>query len=286
MTTDSDDGHFLHETWDKVVFEGAEEFAFIVEKVLSEAEGDKAIGSLDDFTRPWGLTPGGRAGPGVRKKAEHGYKTIRGRYRSILRDAIFSYQQKDVGYRETVNFVKETMRSYFNKAYRKGMQAQSGSSKIDGNYVLSQQQNQWVTSAADQEAQHFDGLMKDLRYKRTGKAGRMEWEDRIELYAQTLDGVFDAGKVSALGELILIDWKLNPAEHCESCIYLEDHSPYIKGTLPCTPRDGTTKCLSNCKCELHVRKASPADYRAAEATQQPPQVHLSHLRTLKNRKRF
>jgi len=288
VPTDSDEGGGGHFLIDEVLVENAPTFASLVQG-LFEVEGDKSIGSLGigDIPRADGLTPSGfQAGPGVRKRAEHGYKTIRGRYRAQIRDAIFSYNEKDVGYRETSEFVHSLMRSYFRKAYLKGMEAQAGSTKFTGSYQLTQEQNQWITSAADEEAGFFEKFMKDLRYKRTGKKGKMDWEDRVEMYAQTLDGVYDAGKVSALGELILIDWVLHPAEHCEGCVYLSEQSPFTKSNIPATPRDGSTQCRSNCKCTLRVRKVSATEYDSVFAQQTPRQVFLSQLRTLKDRKKF
>lgn len=51
----------------------------------------------------------------------------------------------------------------------------------------------------------------------------------------------------------LIDWQLNPAEHCPDCTSLADGSPYTSDTLPTVPGGGDTRCRGNCKCTLHRR---------------------------------
>lgn len=45
-------------------------------------------------------------------------------------------------------------------------------------------------------------------------------------------------------------WELNPAEHCETCVGREGFIARMKeGRLPFYPKDGSTICLYNCRCE-------------------------------------
>jgi hypothetical protein len=126
--------------------------------------------------------------------------------------------------------------------------------------------------------------MADLRYHRTEKEGHLHWVKRVDLYTNTLDSIFDAGRMLALGDLVIIDWIVDHgAEHCEGCLLLEQHSPYTRDNLPSTPRDGATQCLSNCKCKLKVRKVSPSEYAAVEASQTHKLVILELLKATKTR---
>jgi hypothetical protein len=54
----------------------------------------------------------------------------------------------------------------------------------------------------------------------------------------------------------LIDWRLGVAEHCGDCVSIANGSPYTEASLPAYPCDGSTKCLSNCKCTLERRGES------------------------------
>jgi len=54
---------------------------------------------------------------------------------------------------------------------------------------------------------------------------------------------------------VKIHWILKEAKHCDECIRYAAGSPYTKKTLPAVPRDGTSRCLSNCRCELRFEYA-------------------------------
>ena len=78
------------------------------------------------------------------------------------------------------------------------------------------------------------------------------------MYVETLDGVFHHGQVDGSPDFVKIHWVLHEARHCDSCIKIAAGSPYTKKTLPAVPRDGTSHCLSNCRCELRFEYAEKA----------------------------
>ena len=72
---------------------------------------------------------------------------------------------------------------------------------------------------------------------------------RTALYLQRVIGT--ANEAWVLASPGVIEWRLSPAEHCDDCLELAARSPYLPMELPAVPRDGSTQCLSSCKCVLH-----------------------------------
>jgi len=140
--------------------------------------------------------------------------------------------------------LKKLFKNTYFKAYSLGMEASGVPFVKPEKTDLS-----WLDGARKHEYRYLNGFLRNLE-KRTGK---MDYRKRWEMYVNTLDFVYQAGKIEALPAQYVIDWIMTDAEHCESCLFLQRHSPYTKWTIPCVPRDGTTKCLSNCKCYLRVR---------------------------------
>lgn len=89
------------------------------------------------------------------------------------------------------------------------------------------------------------GVGKDL----TGRINQ-----RASLYAERGSAMYEAGFVASLPDDVLLDWVLQPAEHCPTCPIYAANSPYTKGTLPGFPGEGfhITVCGTNCKCKLRI----------------------------------
>ena len=58
---------------------------------------------------------------------------------------------------------------------------------------------------------------------------------------------------AGVGRTLIEKRNLGAAEHCGDCTTLHARGWQMAGTLP-TPGDGSTECLSNCKCTLEVRE--------------------------------
>lgn len=72
-----------------------------------------------------------------------------------------------------------------------------------------------------------------------------------KLYASKGSSSATAAFVDNSGDEEEFTWRLGVGEeHCDDCPYVADGSPYTKSTLYLSPRDGSTQCLSNCKCYL------------------------------------
>lgn len=83
---------------------------------------------------------------------------------------------------------------------------------------------------------------------------------RASLYAERGTALFETGHVASFPDDALIDWVLQPAEHCVVCPALAANSPYTKGTLPGYPGEGFTPCITNCKCVLKISDLYITEY--------------------------
>ena len=111
----------------------------------------------------------------------------------------------------------------------------------------------WILSAIKEEEKYWKGFVKDLTAGAIhGK--RMTPEQRVQMYVDSLDAVFDAGRVVGHPSHTIFYWIMNPEkEHCDVCLFLQKNSPYTRVTLPGTPRDGhPCHGLSRCGCELRA----------------------------------
>lgn len=91
------------------------------------------------------------------------------------------------------------------------------------------------------EVGYFREWMESLEMSRRARVG---------MYGASAEAAFWRGFLSNVPTTTAIEWRLGLAEHCADCLTFAAGSPYTKGTLPAVPRDGTSRCLSNCKCSL------------------------------------
>jgi len=96
----------------------------------------------------------------------------------------------------------------------------------------------------------------------TPRVHRMKDFTRAGMYANALDQMYLGGVLSGMGDDTWISWHTTPAEHCQDCLWFEAGSPYRKVDLPALPRDGSTRCLMNCRCFLVVHSERAGTLRS------------------------
>jgi len=111
---------------------------------------------------------------------------------------------------------------------------------------MTSEDKEWFHHAVQSELGYMEKFLQAIRYKKS----RMGPERRIAMYANSMHSMFESGRVMGLPSDRIIHWVTTPAEHCPSCLYLESVSPFTRYTIPTTPKAGSTKCLTNCKCKL------------------------------------
>lgn len=133
---------------------------------------------------------------------------------------------------------------HYNKMYREG----KGS-------PLEVWEKEFVKKQVETQSQYLDNFRTYIEQKTAlGEELTSRITQRASLYAERGSALFEAGQVSAFPDDVLIDWTLQPAEHCRTCPILAANSPYTKGHLPGYPGEGfhLTQCGTNCKCILTV----------------------------------
>lgn len=178
---------------------------------------------------------------------------------------------------------KETkleFRELYQEAYELGMTS-SSVGLVPASTVPTPEDKRWVESAFKHEMKFFNRFLSQAL---DTNMSPIQVDQRINMYMNAVRGVYEAGRVIGSHPDSLIYWVYNPeARHCTSCLYLRDHSPYTKRTLPTTPRTGGTECLTNCKCHLRIVISDP-DLVKQTDERGSKNAHITMLGQLKRRR--
>jgi hypothetical protein len=193
--------------------------------------------------------------PGADRKAYSKAKTAWARYKTKMnndfQDLVRQLEKGSITKTQFLNSSRKLFKAGYEQAYRLGTDA-SGLDFVK----LPKEDLAWLKRARTADYKFLDKFADDVVNKR----GKMSYNARASMYIDTIDGMFDAGRVDAYpNEGTSIFWELSAAENCGDCIDLALNSPYTPDTLPTTPRAGGTMCLSACKCSLRVRYDRPTD---------------------------
>jgi len=138
--------------------------------------------------------------------------------------------------------MKEIFADNYREAYR------LGKLRAGGHYALTAADRAELRRLVVDENKFLAKWIRDARTKylalpeETARA-RMLW--RGGLYADALQGVFNAGWLSALGAEEEILWVMNPlAEHCETCLEESAKGWRRRSDLTRVPGDGSTICIT------------------------------------------
>jgi hypothetical protein len=155
--------------------------------------------------------------------------------RASIRTAEYGRSLARSRYTSTMEAARQDLREAWERSYRMGIR----SSGVWKSPRLAASESSWVRQAARREMSFFNQLIDDV------KAGKpvQSLRSRIAMYGKAILAAYTAGQVAATGRSTLIHWLLDPqAEHCDDCIALAKNGPYVKDTLPTTPRAGLCKC--------------------------------------------
>lgn len=178
------------------------------------------------------------------RKAIADYGRLKSDFRGMLYKHMRAYDAGEITISQLTSRLKKEIAGHWDEAYVLGTRA------VGNPFGLSPEDSAFLKGARTTE---YGFLGKFMTAIDTGKE-KMARYDRLEMYVQSLDGMYGHGQVDGMPENIEIDWVLHPAEHCSDCLKFAAEGPYTKKTLPAVPRDGTTQCLSGCKCTLRFRK--------------------------------
>lgn len=182
-------------------------------------------------------------------KAKSAWATMKASTGKTFQEYVSAFQAKQITKNQFIIRTQKLFKAAYERAYRLGTDA-SGLSFM----ALPIEDIKWLARARSKEYTFLHKFADDIEHSR----GTMAYNDRASMYVDTMDSIFDAGRVDGYpNESTKIWWELGAAEHCGDCIELAMFSPYFPDTLPTTPKAGDTACLANCQCSLRIRYDVP-----------------------------
>jgi hypothetical protein len=178
-------------------------------------------------------------------QAVRDYASLKEEFRNSLFGILESYQQGEITAEVMESMWRSEIRETWEKAYGLGIRS------VGNPFGIWEEDRSWLKGAESDEFGYLGKFVEDIKNNEL----TMSTEERLGMYVKTLDGVFFHGKVDGSPEFVQIYWDLKEARHCSDCIKYAGGSPYTQKTLPAVPRDGTSRCLSNCRCELRFEYA-------------------------------
>lgn len=199
------------------------------------------------------------------------------RFYNLLLSRIRQLRSGSVKSDLVIRDIKEELKSLYHQAYAHGLRGSAAGTHPD---ILSSEDIRWVDSAYTHELRYLNRFLAAVYTLSPAQVER-----RARMYCDTVRSVYDSGRVQGASPNSLIYWVWSPeAQHCVSCVYLRDHSPYTKNTLPTTPRAGGTECLVYCKCHLRIVPAAPEIVQQVEQRSLKRSTMLTYLASLKRNK--
>jgi hypothetical protein len=173
------------------------------------------------------------------------YADLKDEFKDSLFGILKSYESGEITIDQFKKMVQTEIRDAWAEAYKDGV------GSVGNPFGVYDEDLSWLKGAKAEEYKYLLGFEKDL----ASDEGTMDYETRLGMYVDSLDGVFNHGQVEGSPDNVLIYWRIDPAkENCPDCIELADpkNNPYTKDTLPSCPGDGSTVCLSRCGCSLEI----------------------------------
>ncbi len=227
------------------------------------------------------------------KESNRQVDQVKAQFHKKLAKEIKSYETGTISHTTLVNRTSSDIRNAYQSTYSLGLKARGhGALATDARPTGMSTSNvnvedaQWLRSAAEEEIGYWKNFMRDIRHgvvpdeddEDRQPTRRMVKQKRLKMYVDSLDAIYAAGQVRGMpDDLHIINWVFGHAEHCPECIYLEQNSPFTKEALPTTPRAGTTRCLTNCKCKIVIQRVPRAVYDEVKKRQKKKEHHLRQL---------
>jgi hypothetical protein len=184
---------------------------------------------------------------------------------------------------EAAKLMKGAWRDAFLAGVRAGGAKGEGAGKGKTLVRLDFGDDYWFRTATAHEMRYLNKFMDAV----VDETWRMPLERRVEMYVNALESFYNSARVIGLPGTTLLHW-VGPADKktCPSCRYLFENSPYTKFLLPCTPKNGMTVCLTNCRDRIvAVRTTREKVAALEESVANATRVRNAHIRALRAIKR-
>jgi hypothetical protein len=140
-------------------------------------------------------------------------------------------------------------REAYEEVRRVGRQASALESL--GDATIMREEETWFRGAVREELAYWNTFLAEID---AGSVLPDRLAERFDAYLKALRFMYESSRVQALPDNVLFYW-MGPedAGNCPGCVYLLERSPFTKDNLPAVPRDGVTRCLTNCRHRIVVR---------------------------------
>lgn len=179
--------------------------------------------------------------------------------------------------------LSEILQRVYYEIFLLGAQASGNPKAIRGFTGLMPQELAWVRGALATEQGFLNKLVQGIvRNKARWSVGYIR--KRLRAYAETAKAVFQVGRVAGTPVLTLIHWEARGDKGtCRECFLLRDFGPYLRHTLPCTPKSGSSRCLQNCRCTLRTQPITLEQMKVYQALAYGKEYYLKLLQQSRSR---
>jgi len=185
----------------------------------------------------------------LRKKINREFRIDRDKTISLFHRDVEEIANQVISKKITAAEFEQRMKNSIDKHYPNLYREGKGIIKLD----------KWEEKFIENQAKSQDKYLANFReyierQQTLGNELTGRITQRAHLYAERGTALFEAGHIASLPDDVLLDWKMQPAEHCPTCPIYEIGSPYTKETLPGLPGEGfnITRCGTNCQCIIQV----------------------------------
>lgn len=185
------------------------------------------------------------------REAEKGYEALKDEFREAMFGILSAYQRGEITDEVLEQMWRAEIKDAWEKAYRFGVRS------VGNPFGVWEEDESWLKGAEREEFGYLGKFVEDIKKNELV----MSLEDRLDMYIETLDGVYFHGKVDGSPEFVKIHWILRESKHCDDCIRFAAGSPYTKKTLPAVPRDGTSRCMASKFTSVYTDKGWKPIYK-------------------------
>ncbi len=206
-------------------------------------------------------------------------KKVQNETRDSLTALIAKYINGDIEESKFRKQARNLMKTAWKDVYLAGLRAGGLSSDSETKQVkLGPGDDRWLKSAMQHEMRFLNKFLTAI----VDETYKMALPRRIDMYVTTLESAYDSARVMALPATALLYWT-GPRDKitCPSCRYMYVNSPFTKFSIPLTPRNGGTICMTNCRDRLMVRSATMKKVKEREAELPARSTMINHLRKIK-----
>jgi hypothetical protein len=183
-------------------------------------------------------------------RAEGKFDRLQQQFQTALVRILLQYvqeRQTKTTYSMAFRNLKTNSRTVFRDYYARVYAAGRGQAPA----FLDPAAQDWVKKAATTEYQFWEKFVRQVH-----EGEIIDPTQRVLYYVDSLKAVFHAGRVASTPDMIVISWEPDPkAKHCNGCLFLARSGPYVRESLPTTPKAGDCVCKFNCQCTLVYRAA-------------------------------